>query len=63
VLAATGSYVGAYFAAIGLLTVSLTLVVLLRQPSFTPEQIIDDLPPVDARQPASTVPPVALAGS
>jgi MFS transporter, OFA family, oxalate/formate antiporter len=42
VLAATGSYVGAYYAAIGLLTASLTLVLLLRQPSFSPEQILDD---------------------
>jgi MFS transporter, OFA family, oxalate/formate antiporter len=63
VLAATGSYVGAYVAAIGLLAVSLTLVVLLRQPSFTPDQVIDDLPRAAAHPPASTVPPVALAGS
>lgn len=42
VLAATGSYVGAYYAAIGLLAVSLLLVALLRQPRFRADQIIDD---------------------
>ncbi|TVR20187.1 MAG: hypothetical protein EA387_11820, partial [Nitriliruptor sp.] len=41
VLAATGSYVGAYYAAIGLLSVSLLLVFLLRQPRFTAEQVLD----------------------
>lgn len=41
VLAATGSYLGAYYAAIGLLTVSLLLVARLRPPTFAPEQTID----------------------
>jgi hypothetical protein len=41
VLAATGSYIGAYYAAIGLLTVSLVLVGLLRQPRFAAEVLLD----------------------
>lgn len=41
VLAATGSYIGAYYIALGLLTVSLLLVALLRQPRFAPEQVLD----------------------
>lgn len=41
VLAATGFYTGAYHAAIGLLSVSLLLVFLLRQPRFVPERMLD----------------------
>ena len=46
VLAATGSYIGAYYAAIGLLLVSLLLVTLLRQPRFADEKILDAPIPV-----------------
>lgn len=41
ILAATGSYIGAYYAAMALLLVSLVLVALLRQPRFAPEHVID----------------------
>lgn len=54
VLAATGSYIGAYYAAIGLLLVSLLLVVLLRQPRFAPAQLLDGH--VRATEPAATEP-------
>lgn len=40
-LAATGSYIGAYYAAIGLLSVSLLLVLLLRQPRFAPDELLE----------------------
>ena len=54
VLAATGSYVGAYYAAIGLLSVSLLLVLLLRQPRFSAEQVLD------GSVPAAVTAPVAI---
>lgn len=63
VLAATGSYVGAYYAAIVLLAVSLTLVFLLRQPTFRADQVIDaEAARVDARQPVPTAPAAATPG-
>jgi MFS transporter, OFA family, oxalate/formate antiporter len=49
VLAATGSYVGAYYAAIGLLAVSLLLVALLKQPKFHRHQFLDELVAEDAQ--------------
>ena len=58
VLAATGSYIGAYYAAMGLLSVSLLLVFLLRQPRFADHQILDApvAVPVDA-EPAPQLDP------
>jgi MFS transporter, OFA family, oxalate/formate antiporter len=41
VLAATGAYVGTYYAAMGLLAVSAYLVVKLEPPTFDPSEIID----------------------
>lgn len=41
VLASTGAYVGAYYAAMGLLAVSAVLVVLLEPPRFRSSEIID----------------------
>ena len=41
VLAATGSYIGAYYAALGLLSVSLLLVFGLRQPRFDAALVLD----------------------
>ena len=42
VKAATGSYTYAYFAAIGLIAISIILVFLLKKPTFRPDQIIED---------------------
>ena len=42
VKAATGSYTLAYYAAIGLIAISLVLVYLLKKPTFRADQIIDD---------------------
>jgi MFS transporter, OFA family, oxalate/formate antiporter len=57
VLAATGSYVGSYYAAIGLLSVSLLLVLLLRQPRFSVEQVLD------GRAPAAVAAPMVIRPS
>ena len=62
VLAATGSYVGAYYAALGLLATSLVLVALLRQPRFAAGDLLDgeaDVSPSDPsaeRQRPASVP-------
>jgi len=61
VLAATGSYIGAYYAAIGLLSVSLLLVFLLRQPRFTTEQILDAPVLAPVANPAALRPAEAAA--
>ena len=42
VKAATGSYTLAYYAAIGLIAISIVLVYLLKKPTFRADQIIDD---------------------
>ena len=44
---ATG-YINAYYWAIGLIAVSAVLVATLKKPTFRPEQIIDDVDPVDS---------------
>ncbi len=65
VLAATGSYIGAYQAAIGLLAISMLLVFLLRQPHFASAVVLDRPAPEPTAIPVpvpAPAPALATAG-